>query len=128
MAEWLKAHAWKVCLRETVTRVRIPLSPPDTSRSILILLYIFHLAAIPHFFPHSARLQPLICRVVASELVFRFRSRGARILRFERYAASGGFMAPPDIGAACGCTNSAGRLFRRLRCTLIWSWKLPTAS
>lgn len=28
MAEWLKAHAWKVCLRETVTRVRIPLSPP----------------------------------------------------------------------------------------------------
>ena len=29
VAEWLKAHAWKVCLRETVTRVRIPLSPPD---------------------------------------------------------------------------------------------------
>ena len=28
VAEWLKAHAWKVCLRETVTRVRIPLSPP----------------------------------------------------------------------------------------------------
>lgn len=30
VAEWLKAHAWKVCLRETVTRVRIPLSPPFT--------------------------------------------------------------------------------------------------
>lgn len=30
VAEWLKAHAWKVCLRETVTRVRIPLSPPST--------------------------------------------------------------------------------------------------
>lgn len=29
VAEWLKAHAWKVCLRETVTRVRIPLSPPN---------------------------------------------------------------------------------------------------
>ena len=28
VAEWLKAHAWKVCLRETVTRVQIPLSPP----------------------------------------------------------------------------------------------------
>ena len=28
VAAWLKAHAWKVCLRETVTRVRIPLSPP----------------------------------------------------------------------------------------------------
>ena len=31
VAEWLKAHAWKVCLRETVTRVRIPLSPPALS-------------------------------------------------------------------------------------------------
>lgn len=31
VAEWLKAHAWKVCLRETVTRVRIPLSPPEFS-------------------------------------------------------------------------------------------------
>jgi hypothetical protein len=28
VAEWLKAHAWKVCVRETVPRVRIPLSPP----------------------------------------------------------------------------------------------------
>ena len=29
LAEWLKAHAWKACLRETVTRVRIPHSPPS---------------------------------------------------------------------------------------------------
>ena len=28
MAEWLKAHAWKACVRETVPWVRIPLSPP----------------------------------------------------------------------------------------------------
>src|SRR3546814_7775638 len=28
MAEWLKAHAWKACLRETATWVRIPLPPP----------------------------------------------------------------------------------------------------
>ena len=28
MAEWLKAHAWKACLGETPTWVRIPLSPP----------------------------------------------------------------------------------------------------
>ncbi len=28
VAEWLKAHAWKVCVPpETVSRVRIPLSP-----------------------------------------------------------------------------------------------------
>src|SRR4029077_11848467 len=29
MAEWLKAHAWKACLLERVTWVRIPLSPPN---------------------------------------------------------------------------------------------------
>ena len=29
MAEWLKAHAWKACLEETLTWVRIPLSPPS---------------------------------------------------------------------------------------------------
>jgi hypothetical protein len=27
MAEWFKAQTWKVCLGETSTRVRIPLSP-----------------------------------------------------------------------------------------------------
>jgi hypothetical protein len=31
MAEWLKAHAWKACVRETVPWVRIPLSPPAPS-------------------------------------------------------------------------------------------------
>jgi hypothetical protein len=31
MAEWLKAHAWKACVRETVPWVRIPLSPPRYS-------------------------------------------------------------------------------------------------
>src|SRR6266478_5364646 len=30
MAEWLKAHAWKACIGETLSRVRIPVSPPDT--------------------------------------------------------------------------------------------------
>jgi hypothetical protein len=29
VAEWLKAHAWKACLGETPTWVRIPPSPPD---------------------------------------------------------------------------------------------------
>ena len=31
MAERLKAHAWKACKRETVSRVRIPFSPPLSS-------------------------------------------------------------------------------------------------
>ena len=28
VAEWFKAHAWKVCRGESLSRVRIPLSPP----------------------------------------------------------------------------------------------------
>jgi hypothetical protein len=39
VAERLKAHAWKVCMRETVSRVRIPPPPPDTAPNQLILLY-----------------------------------------------------------------------------------------
>ena len=36
VAEWFKAHAWKVCLRETVTWVRIPPRPlTDPSSSPL---------------------------------------------------------------------------------------------
>ena len=33
MAEWLKAHAWKACVGETLPRVRIPLSPPTQYES-----------------------------------------------------------------------------------------------
>ena len=32
MAEWLKAHAWKACIRATVSWVRIPLPPPHTAQ------------------------------------------------------------------------------------------------
>ena len=31
MSEWSKEHAWKVCIWETVSRVRIPLSPPENA-------------------------------------------------------------------------------------------------
>ena len=39
VAEWLMAPAWKACLRESVTGVRIPLSPPDNSFKLLNLIY-----------------------------------------------------------------------------------------
>ncbi len=29
VAEWLKAHAWNACIWGTISRVRIPLSPPS---------------------------------------------------------------------------------------------------
>ena len=31
MAEWLKAHAWKVCKGVILSWVRIPFSPPNSS-------------------------------------------------------------------------------------------------
>src|SRR5581483_5553977 len=34
MAEWLKAHAWKACIRATVSWVRIPLPPPALAPEI----------------------------------------------------------------------------------------------
>src|SRR5688572_3981964 len=32
MSEWLKEHAWKACVGETLPWVRIPLSPPASYR------------------------------------------------------------------------------------------------
>ncbi len=39
MAEWLKAHAWKACLLERVTWVRIPLSPPYFFGAVVTMVY-----------------------------------------------------------------------------------------
>lgn len=41
MAEWLKAHAWKACVRETVPWVRIPLSPPLNIDFVGVLLLLW---------------------------------------------------------------------------------------
>ena len=40
-ASMLKAHAWKVCMRETVSRVRIPLPPPVITYLMLHILLSF---------------------------------------------------------------------------------------
>ena len=34
MSEWLKEHAWKACVGETLPWVRIPLSPPAFARAL----------------------------------------------------------------------------------------------
>ena len=47
VAEWLKAHAWKVCIRETVSRVRIPPPPP-----------VFLLAAVKKGFSRISQITP----------------------------------------------------------------------
>ena len=38
VAEWLKAHAWNACRRETVSRVRIPPSPPEPLPILMLRL------------------------------------------------------------------------------------------
>ena len=41
VAEWLKAHAWKVCIRFiAVSRVRIPVSPPNKTAPDEGLFYL----------------------------------------------------------------------------------------
>ena len=39
VAEWLKAHAWKACIQETVSWVRIPSPPPFFLKVIYIDIY-----------------------------------------------------------------------------------------
>src|SRR5436190_3730039 len=41
VAEWLKAHAWRACIRATVSRVRIPLPPPPKYLSLLIYISLW---------------------------------------------------------------------------------------
>src|SRR5258706_11386612 len=36
MSEWLKEHAWKACVGETLPWVRIPLSPPRSRQTKLL--------------------------------------------------------------------------------------------
>jgi hypothetical protein len=40
MAEWFKAHAWKVCVLSKVPRVRIPVSPPLILKSFKLKDYL----------------------------------------------------------------------------------------
>src|SRR5512147_2309874 len=37
VAEWLKAHAWNACIGASLSRVRIPLCPPDVSTAIALI-------------------------------------------------------------------------------------------
>src|SRR3954464_12092829 len=55
VAEWLKAHAWKVCIPETVSRVRIPLPPPNFNSPMFASVHFAHCgqriltAPLPYF-------------------------------------------------------------------------------
>ena len=42
MAEWFKAHAWKACIGETLSWVRIPFSPPNYRSKNAFFYQIFN--------------------------------------------------------------------------------------
>src|SRR5215471_15602399 len=71
MAEWLKAHAWKACIRETVSWVRIPLPPPERRSPLFVTVHkasifqVFLAIAIRTYPPPFAT----IPRVVAENFV-----------------------------------------------------------
>src|SRR3954447_18809330 len=62
MAEWLKAHAWKACVRETVPWVRIPLSPPSGSKRL-------HFSAFPEVGSLPAHIPSHTLRWTAEALI-----------------------------------------------------------
>src|SRR5262249_13914708 len=74
VAERLKAHAWKVCIRpKGVSRVRIPPSPPSTmssetqmSKALLLLLLAAALAGCASTREESAAIQAELPQLVAA--------------------------------------------------------------
>ncbi len=47
VSEWLKEHAWKVCIRESVSRVRIPPSPPYSTKKPELAFRLFCMHSAP---------------------------------------------------------------------------------
>src|SRR5262245_18827072 len=86
MSEWLKDHAWKECVGETLPWVRIPLSPPLHSlRSFVAVRVVFRLARGSRARRDSARIPSSLLlhslrSFVAVRVVFR-SARGAHARR-----------------------------------------------
>ena len=68
VAEWLKALAWKACIRETVSWVRIPPPPPRTKILVLYHVIVFSFVRIPSRFPG-------LCATLATTLFTQRRIR-----------------------------------------------------
>lgn len=63
MSEWLKEHAWKACMWETASGVRIPLSPP------LFILFI-HKNLSPKMGKYPVPTISDYCKVISMSLGF----------------------------------------------------------
>ena len=77
MAEWLKAHAWKACVRETVPWVRIPLSPPLHCSPLYPIVRIDNKTTSSAISAASSAMLP----VVTAQTVAFDRGFGGRISR-----------------------------------------------
>src|SRR5512133_69665 len=98
MAEWLKAHAWKACIRETVSWVRIPLPPPlAQAASVLQLRQRAHEALSCCCFdedlwtsPVASSLLPFSDSPIFSQALYYARLLQSLPSRSSRALASGG--------------------------------------
>ena len=88
VAEWLKAHAWRACIRVTVSRVRIPLPPPP--KYLILLIYM------------SLRLGQKSSRVSAALRVPRGRRGRQRRLSDRRCAATPAIISVGDCWSTVG--------------------------
>ena len=70
MAEWLKAHAWKACIRESVSRVRIPISPPFLPFKIPHIKQLFISKIVVSLFFKLALFAPILKGIVPTESLF----------------------------------------------------------
>src|SRR5216684_194915 len=100
MAEWLKAHAWKACLGETLTWVRIPLSPPVLLVCCICLLPI--LQSIPLSERMEARMAFTPVPKAPNVNLTKYVNLGENQWRFCPVVVSGNGRIKPDYVLAAG--------------------------
>src|SRR5208337_4576355 len=110
-AERPKAHAWKVCIRKTVSRVRIP-PPPPRITYLILHRYLTFIGSDFRLFPEACRgcifrtprrddFPAILCRFQSSSLEVDFRWYGRLRLHGPRQPSFG-----PHVSERGG--NSAG--------------------
>ena len=57
MSEWLKEHAWKACMCESASGVRIPLSPPFKLQSFINIQLFFKSEILDILWDKKARIK-----------------------------------------------------------------------
>jgi hypothetical protein len=127
MAERLKAHAWKACVRASVPWVRIPLSPPDPNNPrISITCRFSRLPFCPHFAPvHRRRwimrllVVPADVRSVIGQSVFKISA--GETAEHRVVSEAGAIIGGRRNASGWHAPRCASSLRRRLR-----TWLPPT--